>query len=347
MRRTTLLPFLLVLLVVAATPPERSATPPPPPCDPTTTFHYGRRWKLRNTTAPPRWSALSHAEQLQFTKCHTIPLELSFFVDDSGTDNVDGTHYKYDAKYMRQLQQSATSLVDFVQTWGATDGSFKHAIQNRMRRPKQSDVWLLEALQNITMQDQHVLIIGSMSPWYECLCLAFGAASIDVLEYNRVEYEHEQITTYKADEFWNTTRTAKTYDVILSISSQDHDGLGRYGDNISPDGDLITMKKLANADFFTEDTLLIITVPIGEDLLAYNLMRIYGEIRLPLLFQEYTISNTYGYEPERKKQKYGGQSNFRKTYEPVFVLQRNTQSNGNETNSTTIAVPTVEGADEL
>ena len=320
--------FLLFVLVDASTVAA------------STTSHHQRRWKLTNTTAPPRWHDLFPMEQMLFTMNGSIPLELLFFVDDSG-DNVDGTHYSYDSNYMQLLQQSATSLVDYVQTFGAADGSYKHARKHRLQRPKESDVWLLEALQNIHMKGTHILVIGSMSPWYECLCLAFGAASIDVLEYNRVDYDHEQITTYKAKDFWNKTRTTsatiKTYDVILSISSFDHDGLGRYGDNISPDGDIITMERLANAAFFTEDTVLIITVPIGEDLLAYNLMRIYGKTRLPLLIKEYTIQKTYGYEAEKLEQKYGGNSNFRKTYEPVFVLRRNQQSGHEKITTSTVA----------
>jgi hypothetical protein len=32
------------------------------------------------------------------------------------------------------------------------------------------------------------------------------------------------------------------FDVVLSISSFEHDGLGRYGDPLNPDGDLAAMR---------------------------------------------------------------------------------------------------------
>lgn len=35
----------------------------------------------------------------------------------------------------------------------------------------------------------------------------------------------------------------RLFDAVVSISSYEHDGLGRYGDPINPDGDLIAMEK--------------------------------------------------------------------------------------------------------
>lgn len=45
------------------------------------------------------------------------------------------------------------------------------------------------------------------------------------------------------------------------MCSFDHDGLGRYGDPINPEGDLVAMGTVM--DVLKEGGLLFLTVPIG------------------------------------------------------------------------------------
>ncbi len=63
----------------------------------------------------------------------------------------------------------------------------------------------------------------------------------------------------------------------ISVSSFDHDGLGRYGDPIDPLGDIKAMR-LARC-IIKREGLLLLAVPIGEDVVAFNLHRRYGSIR--------------------------------------------------------------------
>ncbi len=51
-------------------------------------------------------------------------------------------------------------------------------------------------------------------------------------------------------------------DRALSLSSFDHDGLGRYGDPINPIGDLVAMETVKQD--LRSDGLLFLTVPIGS-----------------------------------------------------------------------------------
>ena len=44
--------------------------------------------------------------------------------------------------------------------------------------------------------------------------------------------------------------------------SFDHDGLGRYGDRLQPDGDLLAMQTVAAV--LQDQGLLFLTVPVGE-----------------------------------------------------------------------------------
>ncbi len=51
-------------------------------------------------------------------------------------------------------------------------------------------------------------------------------------------------------------------DRALSLSSFDHDGLGRYGDPINPIGDLVAMETVKQD--LRSDGLLFLTIPIGS-----------------------------------------------------------------------------------
>ena len=58
-------------------------------------------------------------------------------------------------------------------------------------------------------------------------------------------------------------------DVALSISSFDHDGLGRYGDPLRPAGDLRAMSLAWRV--LKPGGHLLLTVPVGPDVVVWNL----------------------------------------------------------------------------
>lgn len=56
---------------------------------------------------------------------------------------------------------------------------------------------------------------------------------------------------------------------------------GRYGDPLNPDADLEAMARVRS--ILKPGGLLLLTVPVGPDVLVFNLHRRYGPARLPLL----------------------------------------------------------------
>lgn len=60
-----------------------------------------------------------------------------------------------------------------------------------------------------------------------------------------------------------------------------HPPPGRYGDPLNPDADLEAMAKARS--ILKPGGLLFLTVPVGPDVLVFNLHRRYGPARLPLL----------------------------------------------------------------
>lgn len=76
-------------------------------------------------------------------------------------------------------------------------------------------------------------VIGSIDPWIEAILINFGIKDITTVEYNVPKCSI--IKTISYDDF--VSQEKNTYDLILSYSSIEHSGLGRYGDPINPNGE--------------------------------------------------------------------------------------------------------------
>ena len=283
---------------------------------------------------PPRFDSLTQIEQECFTHHGAIPVDTKMHVDDSGPNN-EGTFYRYTSRQIEEMLKIGRNLKRQIRNQGVTPRSalVRHARQYRMRAPRETDVWILEALgsdrvrQALRKGEGRVVLFGSASPFYESLILEYceDAKEITTVEYNRLEYEHESMRTVTAEAFWkertgrisSSLEATDDFDLAVSFSSFDHDGLGRYGDPIAPDGDLTTMRHILQHVLSPNHGVLLLTIPIGPDLLAWNLMRVYGSVRLPLLLRGWDVLERVGYDEARA---FDTKRDFRRTYEPVFVL---------------------------
>jgi len=174
----------------------------------------------------------------------------------------------------------------------------------------ETDSYLYEALETHPIKGKDVVIVGSESPWYECICLHFGA-NVTTIEYRDVTCDIPGVTVMRPDEF---QRNPRKFDVVLSISSIEHDGLGRYGDPINPRGDLAAMD--AMADLLKPHGKLYLAVPIGRDAIVWNAHRIYGEKRLPMLLKGWRRLAAFGYSEDQFDAALG-----RWDLQPVLVLE--------------------------
>jgi SAM-dependent methyltransferase len=75
--------------------------------------------------------------------------------------------------------------------------------------------------------------------------------------------------------------------VALSISSFEHDGLGRYGDPVDANGDLKAMERMRRV--LKPNGYLILAVPVGVDTIKWNAHRKYGRVRLPVLLRLWSL----------------------------------------------------------
>eukprot|EP00475_Leptophrys_vorax_P021830 TRINITY_DN2965_c0_g3_i1.p1 TRINITY_DN2965_c0_g3~~TRINITY_DN2965_c0_g3_i1.p1 ORF type:complete len:343 (-),score=4.82 TRINITY_DN2965_c0_g3_i1:179-1207(-) len=146
-----------------------------------------------------------------------------------------------------------------------------------------------DAFEKFPLLGKSVLIIGSQVPWLEAMCLAYHASSITTVDFNKpvVDYPGlKQITIEELD------ATDETFDIVLSYSSLEHDGLGRYGDPLNPIGDLLRMKKIKG--LLSPEGIFFLGVPNGNDTLVWNGHRVYGPMRMPKLIEGYKVLGVFG-----------------------------------------------------
>ena len=99
--------------------------------------------------------------------------------------------------------------------------------------------------EELPFKGSRVLVVGSQSPWLEALLLENGAGHVTTLDYVKINCDHPNITTITPDELRQAylNNKFKEFDFVVSFSSIEHSGLGRYGDGLNPWGDLIASAK--------------------------------------------------------------------------------------------------------
>ena len=173
---------------------------------------------------------------------------------------------------------------------------------------------ILRAISQYTLSAKLVCTVGSISPWVETILL-YAKAKVDVIDYNPPVLQDVSQANLQV-----VTTPTKKYNAIVSFSSIEHSGLGRYGDDIDPDADLTTM------DFFYDilepDGLLFLAVPLGEaNRLEWNHHRIYGIKRYKKLIRRFHVINIFGNQKTNILDKYfHGENNWQN--QPVVVLRK-------------------------
>jgi hypothetical protein len=175
-----------------------------------------------------------------------------------------------------------------------------------------TDTYLYQALKKYGayIRNKNIAILGSVVPWYESIILAYGGLPTTI-EYNKIISQDPRLRVTTVAEY---DKYPQLFDALISISSFEHDGLGRYGDRLDPLGDIKAMRK--SKTMLKKDGLLFLAVPVGKDKLIWNLHRIYGETRFPLLIDGWDVIDAFGFNSE----------NFQNDdphahHQPVFVLR--------------------------
>lgn len=283
-------------------------------------------------------------EGMDFLLGGTVPLA-QFYVDDS--DDGQGTHYQFPRvqleKMVAQAEDQMARLGAVLKAQTSHINSFGNALSKRQQ------VYAAMYLHQHLIKDRRVCVFGSMEPWVEAALIALGAEHVLVVEYNRLTYNHTKITTVSAPYITDLdtglyspgSEYAASFHLAVSISSFDHDGLGRYSDPLHATGDLRAMRRVKR--LLTAEGRLILTVPLGPDVVVWNLHRRYGVLRLPLLLEGWVVEDTVSGLGDWPRGGNGSvashrlatmlpavqdlltkECNWRQTVEPVFLLSQAT-----------------------
>jgi hypothetical protein len=135
------------------------------------------------------------------------------------------------------------------------------------------------------IQHGRVLIIGSETPWVEACVLEAGARKIVTVEYQEIISEDPRIETIKPTDFRERVldNTLGLFDVVVSYSSVEHSGLGRYGDALNPWGDIIAVGKAWCVTKVKGSLTMAVMFNENKDYIRFNADRFYGKIRYPYL----------------------------------------------------------------
>jgi SAM-dependent methyltransferase len=174
-----------------------------------------------------------------------------------------------------------------------------------------------DALEDYDLSGKTALVLGLAGCNCEAMALWKNAKRVYVADYNKPRCDHERITVLSMDELASSDLKV---DCAFSFSSFEHDGLGRYGDPISPNADLRAMRHAKSV--VKPDGILFLGVPLGRDCLIWNAQRIYGRIRLRMLLKGWLCLDAYYHS---------GIDFFEKPlgfyYQPLLVLRNTEASN--------------------
>jgi hypothetical protein len=177
---------------------------------------------------------------------------------------------------------------------------------------------VLEAYGKQAVHSKNCAVIGSEYPWIEAALLEFGAATVTTIEYNRITTDVPNLFTITPSAFADRQQNEaaagnlELFDSVWIYSSLEHDGLGRYTDPINPYGDFQTMTKISC--MLKPGAFLFLAVPISKyDSIHFNLHRIYGPIRLPLLHRYFHLVKVFGNGFNTDPNDFG--------WQPILLLQ--------------------------
>jgi hypothetical protein len=139
-------------------------------------------------------------------------------------------------------------------------------------------------LQHLRAADRRVLDFGG----YESLLplqLASLGHEVTVLDQRRYPLSHPNLTVRAADLYDPGLRFAQPFDTIVSVSTIEHLGLGRYGDVTREDGDRAGVDRLWS--FLRLGGRLLASVPAGKPAVQRG-YRVYDEARLHDVFPRIT-----------------------------------------------------------
>jgi hypothetical protein len=194
-----------------------------------------------------------------------MPISRDFCLADR---HAGGTVVEWTESYLEKYRLEVSS--------GRSGGSYTPAHVSQLRGA-------LRSHKDVLNGQARVVVIGTDRPWIEVMLLDEGADDVLTFEYGAIVSSHPKIRAQPTKEIASDFLAGKftPADAVVSYSSIEHSGLGRYGDPLDPDADATAMAQAWC--FLRPGGLAFIGLPMsckdrGE--IEFNAHRIYGNSRL-------------------------------------------------------------------
>ena len=184
---------------------------------------------------------------------------------------------------------------------------------------KYAALFMYKSAETYPWSGMDVAVVGSQRPNFESICIYYNASSCTTVDYHKPISKDARIDTMTIAE-WEADPVV--FDAAISVSSLEHDGLGRYGDPLNPFGDLGAVAKMRC--MIKPGGLLYLSVPVAQDKIVYSMHRVYGSKRLPPLIKDFTLVDVIGDEQLEERMN-GCDSGAHGDYQPILVLRNNPQ----------------------
>lgn len=149
------------------------------------------------------------------------------------------------------------------------------------------------------IESRSIVIIGTVRPWIEAISYELNASKIITLDYTRKYWHKEKLQWIHVNDYLDRVleeQLLKQIDNAATFSSIENSGWGRFGDILSPDGDLEAMKQvhcmIRPGGLFVVGGLPVTGEEKGD--LHWNAHRKFGKKRLRQMFEGWKIVENQG-----------------------------------------------------
>lgn len=214
-------------------------------------------------------------------------------------------------RYYYQYTNNAKPAEAKHYTKADIESGINAAKEQRTGYYKNADEQLYKALKSFPVTGLTVAVVGNPTPWYPCVMLANGAKRVIAIESGFHSCDDDRITYLEPD-----AAEDRIVDVVVCIGEVAHYGLGQFGEDLDPDGDLACVYHLCRR-LMAPRGKLFLSVPCGADMLVWNTRRVYGKHRLKALCKGWTLVEAIGWNGVESKKLRTDAS-----YMPLMIMTR-------------------------
>ena len=162
------------------------------------------------------------------------------------------------------------------------------------------------------------LDVGSRVDGFISSLLVFR--SVTLVDIRPLDTKIDDLKYISADIQIGLPELSRTFESVSSLHCIEHFGLGRYGDKLKADGHAVGLINISN--LVSEDGVLYVSFPIGEESIEFNSQRIIDPLWPEKILEDFELKEfilipwkgepKYGFKPSDVNKKIWGQAGLYK-----------------------------------